>query len=203
MNCASAALICALLGSNLTPIAALAAIIEVPTDYPTIQAAIDNTNPGDEVVVLPGTYVENLSIVFRSSLSIYSQGGPDVTRLDGSYSRPAFRIQNSTMIRIAGFTIERGLIGGEIRGSGQIAIEENRIERNVSPTDGGGLFIVQSSVVVANNIIIDNASNHGLSLDGGGIYLYNLTGSVRANRIQGNRGHKVEVSLSISIKPRT
>jgi hypothetical protein len=36
--------------------------ITVPTDFPTIQAAINASNPGYTIKVLPGTYTEQLTI---------------------------------------------------------------------------------------------------------------------------------------------
>ena len=42
-----------------------AVIISVPGDFNTIQAAINTVSNGDEVLVAPDTYVENLNIEFK------------------------------------------------------------------------------------------------------------------------------------------
>src|SRR5262249_30260005 len=44
------------------PVSAGPPPIVVPTDYPSIQAAIDAAKPGRIVMVLPGTYTEQISI---------------------------------------------------------------------------------------------------------------------------------------------
>ncbi|MER7770606.1 right-handed parallel beta-helix repeat-containing protein [Kitasatospora sp. NPDC096140] len=50
----------------------------VPTDYPTIQAAVDAAQPGDEIRVRPGTYREQLFV--GKDLRI-SGAGADTTRI--------------------------------------------------------------------------------------------------------------------------
>ena len=47
---------------SLLSIAANAATITVPDDQPTIQAGINAATNGDEVIVKPGIYYENISI---------------------------------------------------------------------------------------------------------------------------------------------
>ncbi|MCH8970343.1 MAG: plasmid stabilization protein, partial [Planctomycetes bacterium] len=64
-------LLAVLLGSAI-PCSALADIIHVPADYPTIQAAIYAAASGDEIIVAPGVYnealyISGIEITLRSS----------------------------------------------------------------------------------------------------------------------------------------
>src|SRR3970282_144967 len=49
-----------------------ASLITVPTDYPTIQSAIDAASPGDTIKVLPGIYTEQ--IIITKDLKIIGSG---------------------------------------------------------------------------------------------------------------------------------
>ncbi|MBP7820167.1 MAG: right-handed parallel beta-helix repeat-containing protein [Candidatus Methanofastidiosum sp.] len=53
----------------------------------SIQTAIDSANPGDTILVNPGTYKGNL-IVYKPGLTIKSTGGPSVTIIDASQIDP-------------------------------------------------------------------------------------------------------------------
>ena len=60
------------------------ATLLVPTDYSTIQAALDAALDGDSVVVEPGNYFESV-VVPALSITLLSQSGdPGNTILDGS-----------------------------------------------------------------------------------------------------------------------
>ncbi|QAA76238.1 MAG: hypothetical protein BIP78_0472 [Candidatus Bipolaricaulis sibiricus] len=53
----------------LVSMTGLAATINVPGDYPTIQAAISAAEPGDTIIVAAGTYIENLNITKAVTIS--------------------------------------------------------------------------------------------------------------------------------------
>ena len=54
-----AAMVCAQLGTGVSD---ASAPLVVPSDYPTIQSAVDAAANGDMIEVRPGTYVEQVSI---------------------------------------------------------------------------------------------------------------------------------------------
>ncbi|MHC4384915.1 MAG: hypothetical protein ACYS0J_19070, partial [Planctomycetota bacterium] len=60
---------------------ALSITINVPADQPSIQAAIDVANGGDEVVVAPGTYVETIDFSSKA-ITVRSSGGAALTIID-------------------------------------------------------------------------------------------------------------------------
>ncbi len=61
--------------------------IHVPVDQPTIQAGINAANPGDTVLVSPGTYTENIDFMGKA-ITVISSAGPGTTVIDGSTEGP-------------------------------------------------------------------------------------------------------------------
>ena len=70
-------------GSLQSMSVAQAATTYVPTDQPTIQAAIDAATPGDVIVVAPGTYWETIDFQGKA-ITLRSSNGPSDTTIDGT-----------------------------------------------------------------------------------------------------------------------
>ena len=151
-----------------------ATVIEVPGNAESIQEAIDMADPGDTVLVSPGTYYENirfngknimvgshfilenepayiLSTIINGSQPIYADTASCVMFING---------EDSTAV-LAGFTLTGG--------TGTVWEDEH------SPgywfTEGGGILIQYSSPTIRNNLIIDNeaiAMPSGVTSAGGG-----------------------------------
>ena len=62
----------------IIPTSASPNVIHVPTDYSTIQAAVDAANPGDTVFVWNGTYYEQ--VVINKSLTLEGQGDTTIVK---------------------------------------------------------------------------------------------------------------------------
>jgi len=175
---------------------AVAATRFVPTQYPTIQAAIWASTGSDTVAVLPGTYVQN--IVIDRGVVVRSTGGPAVTVISGENPTNPDSASTVTMIagQIIGFSIRRGggaldtvldqRNGGGVLALGNAVVRGNWIHDNVLTAlrgAGGGVHAGGSSSVIANRVYNNSitASRYGF---GGGLF---SSGSlVENNEIFGN-----------------
>lgn len=86
---------------------ASAEIIHVPSDYSTIQWAINVASDGDEIIVSPGTYNEAIDFSGKT-LILRSAQGPDVTVIDGeNHNDPVVTCDSGEgpATRLEGFTV--------------------------------------------------------------------------------------------------
>lgn len=151
-------------------------VINVPGDAPTIQAAIDAAAPGDMVLVVPGTYFENIN--FRGkAITVESSQGPDVTILDGSSAGSVVTFSSGEGLAsvLRGFTVQRGNSssdGGGVRiVSSSPTIQGNAITNNRACGGGGGIDADFSSARIEGNVITNNGQSASCSggVGGGGV----------------------------------
>lgn len=175
----------------------LAATINVPGTYSTIQAAINAAGESGEVVVAPGTYHEHLDfsgkeVTVRSTDPL----NPSVvatTIIDGGEigSAVMFYQGESSRSVLSGFTLTNGLgtldSGSRVGGGIYIAyssptITNNIITGNVDSEFGGGIFIHGGSPTIQGNVIRGNSVHYS----GGGIYSWYATPLITNNVVSGN-----------------
>jgi hypothetical protein len=153
----------------LVPLICLAAVRYVPSEYSSIQAAIDAASDGDEIIVSPGTYG---NIYFRGKNIILRSTDPTSptvvasTAIDGGRNEHVVTFSGTELSTcvLSGFTITRGdaVFGGGIYGNGTRAtIENNYICENSTGGDlgcanGGGLHNCDG--MIKNNIISRNSA---------------------------------------------
>ncbi len=180
-----------------------------PADFINIQAAIDDSNEGDTIIVADGTYtgVGNRDIDFLGkAITLLSENGPENCIIDcnGTETEPHrgfyFHHGEDANSVLDGFTITNGLAndlivpyGGGIYGDGTKAtIQNNHIVNNVAFTSsfptvaiGGGLYDCDGTIQY--NIISGNSAAaidmESMSVGGG---LYGCDGTIKHNTISNN-----------------
>jgi hypothetical protein len=196
---------------SFLPGTAGAAVINVPANQPTIQAAIAAAAAGDTVVVAPGVYFENVqfggkNITLRSTNPL-DRAVVDSTIIDGSSSGSvvAFSGTEATSCSLRGLTIRNGAHSGiyglntvatvanchvtsnstQVQGGGILqvrTVEDCRITSNTAKMNGGGLAHCLN--VLRCEILYNKVLNNSVGSTGGG--LFNCSGNVRNNIIAGN-----------------
>ena len=182
---------------------ALATIIRVPDEYPTIKAGIDAAVDGDTVLVAPGTYrgEGNRSIGFYGkAIVVMSEKGPEVTIIDcqgspgGEENGFFFNSGEDTSSVLQGFTITNGWrkyeAGGILCIGSSPTIRGNIVTGNTAGW-GGGIYCSSSSPIIEDNIITNNEAigydNGRAGGGGGGIRCALASPIIRRNIIAGNR----------------
>ncbi|MCH2137307.1 MAG: right-handed parallel beta-helix repeat-containing protein, partial [Phycisphaerales bacterium] len=165
-------------------------IHEVPSEYATIQEAINIAGYGDTILVAPGTYTGTGDWVINTlgkPMTIRATGSPEETILDGEGMRRVVQFSGGegadTIIK--GFTITGGWTsyGGGIYCTGSNpTITDCTISGN-SADYGGGIYCNwYSSPAISGCPISGNTA----SVAGGGIYCDSSSPTITGCTIEGN-----------------
>ncbi len=143
--------------------------LTVPTDFATIQGAIDAiVCDGGTVSVMPGTYTQNLAIPDMELTLRAIDPDPANTVLDGGASGSVVTTTGPMQASIEGFTIRNGLAstGGGMDVRGTTSITDCIFESNSSTFRGGALFINADATVLRCTLTGND------SRTAGGVYVF-------------------------------
>ncbi|MDG2422950.1 MAG: dockerin type I domain-containing protein [Phycisphaerales bacterium] len=151
-------------------------------DHVYIQDAVDQAQPGDEIVVYPGTYTvsdsdqQQVVDLLGKAITLRSCEGPEATIIDGQSMVRGIVCagETATGTLVEGFSIINGIgISSDIDGNGQCEPWE---------TSGGGLIIYQSGPTIQDCWFIDNTAG----MFGGGVYAQKSWPTFQKCVFQGN-----------------
>ena len=147
-----------------------ARIINVPDDEETIQAAIEEAEDDDVVLVEPGEYLENISLLGRNIIvtsHIHHDGDNafiEQTIINGDEQGPVVTFDEEDESTLRGFTIRNGhnRWGGGIRCHDSSPIMEDLlITGNLAEDMGGGVYCSSGGSPVFQNVrVINNRAFH-------------------------------------------
>ena len=139
-------------------------VIKIPSDYTSIQSAIDVASDGDTVSVSAGTYKENID--FKGKYIVVMGENKETTIIDGNQngSVVTFGNEETSNAQLIGFTIQNGTGGGPYgKDGGGILCYSNsnptlnnlRILNNQSQR-GGGIACLDAEPIIKNSFISNN-----------------------------------------------
>ena len=152
------------------------ALLRVPLDYSSIQAAIDASITGDEIVIANGTYTgtSNKNLDFAGkSIVVRSEGGnPDSCIIDCELNGRGFVFENSETIdaKVKNIQIRNGYMdrGAAIYISNASPTIDNCLflSNEASSNSGGAIYCLNSESMISKSVFTSNVANRY----GGGIY---------------------------------
>jgi hypothetical protein len=175
--------------------------ITIPDDYPTVQAGVDAAVTGDTIIVRPGVYRENVTVI-TSGISILGSANKSV--IDGAYLGLSLTV-TADDVRLQGLTFNNG--GVEITGQ-EIEVTKCRVRASaatglqltgsgtiqtttISYCLGTGLVVASGDSVGPLTKISKNTVNH----NGAGIELSNGPFDVSRNVVANNSGDGLSLSF--------
>ena len=139
----------------------------VPADFNSIQSAIDASENGDQIIVSPGTYFENINYngknieIASNYILDNDQNTINATIIDGGLNGRVVQMNNCELATLNGFTIKNGLHGG---GAGihstlsTIELKNLVITLNEATDDGGGIHCHNCEMTLENSVVSSNTA---------------------------------------------
>ncbi len=170
----------------------MATTINIPGDYATIQEGIDASENGDEIIVAPGIYVENIDFDGKAiTLGSWFYTTQDTsyisqTIIDGGHHNAVIRFTNEedSSSLLTGFTITNGSAfygGGIYCGHASPVLTNLIITNNYSSYLGGGICCRYADIVLSDCVLTNNSAD-----DGAGIYIYYSSADLNNITIESN-----------------
>lgn len=142
--------------------------------YNTIQAAI-NDGRSTDVIVYPGTYMENLSIL--KSIRIIGYDGPHTTAIDGSAGSNTVSIARGLTVWLMGLKISSGVNGVYQPTEGSLYLRNCILCGN----RGHGVHVECTTSTASPTLYMDNCIC--VANGGSGLYVYGYKRSLYGNYI--------------------
>ena len=170
----------------------LSEVIVVPTDFSTIQKAINTVRYGYTIRVQSGTYHEH--VIIDKSISLIGEG-PQTT-IDGDWIGIVVWLANSNNVNVTGFTIQNGELGIHLKATHNSNVSGNTIMNNVR----GVALAYSGNNTLSDNNITNNEFNLGIT----GIYLSHFTNDIdTSNTVDGKPVHYLVNQHNLVIDPTT
>jgi len=177
--------------------------LKVPSQYSTIQAAIDAASAGDTVLVADGTYIENLNI--NKDIKIISENGAEKTIIDGGKIKQVIEFPDfiTRDCILDGFTVTNG---GDANGNSDappgginvwgsspilrnLIIKGNRREG----ASGGGIHVNENGNPLVDGCIIKDNYADG----GGGIDVWRASIEIKNTILENNSANESTAAMSV------
>jgi len=169
----------------------------VPSQYPTIQGAINAVVSGDTVVISPGIYAgemnSNVHVPASKPITVRSIDPTDPNVVAGTVidcfdtvggDNPAFLLDGGGSVVIDGLTIINGYNyqGGGVMFRNAFAILRNCVFEDCFAFGNGGTIYSENSIIVCSNCIIRNSLS---DMYGGAVTSINSTFEMHGCTIEG------------------
>ena len=171
----------------LNSAAAVAATLHVPSDYATIQDALDQADPGDVVLVARGLH-EGPIEARSPDVTIRGEGPRQFVVVVSDRASPVVTISAGATLTLETLTLGGGYhegSGGGVRAErgGGVTIDDCVVRDNSSGDKGGGIGIVDGSWGVISGSVIEG---NQAARRGGGVHLYSSYLRIEDSLIEGN-----------------
>lgn len=136
-------------------------VLRVPQDYATIQAAIDLSMPGDDIVIAPGTYTENVTIADHGELTLASRGA---TIQWADRFAPTILVDGVMGVNFVGLRV----VGSNQNDAVRVVNADLWIERSTLESGGvnfSALAALSGSWVHGEDLLYDGPGNDVTALD--------------------------------------